>query len=64
MTGLDGSEEALLARCNYRRWHRTLLPCRGDDRRHFEPALVELFVSVLPKVVEVRERFLEEEEEE
>ncbi|WP_343628916.1 HD domain-containing phosphohydrolase, partial [Roseateles sp.] len=34
---------------------------RAQAGRHFDPALVELFVSVLPKVVEVRERFLEEE---
>lgn len=33
---------------------------RDQAGKHFEPRLVELFISVLPAVLEVRERFLEE----
>ena len=32
---------------------------REQAGKHFEPRLVELFISVLPQVLEVRERFLE-----
>jgi putative two-component system response regulator len=33
---------------------------RAQAGRHFDPALVELFIGVLPQVLEVRDRFLEE----
>ncbi|WP_416760472.1 HD domain-containing phosphohydrolase [Roseateles sp. So40a] len=33
---------------------------RAQAGRHFDPALVELFIGVLPRVLEVRDRFLEE----